>query len=66
MAATAPHEDKAFNHGIHIMAAVFTAGAWSPVWALRWLAHKADRNREATFEIALQCTAIEQHLDRRS
>ena len=63
MAATAPHEDKAFNHGIHIIATVASFGAWGPVWGLRWLAHKADRNREATFEIARQCTAIEQRLE---
>ena len=65
MAATAPHSDKQFQHGIHILATVLTFGCWGGVWSLRWLAHKADRTREATYEIALQCDAIEKRLEDR-
>ena len=64
MTATAPHQDKPFSHGPHIIATVFTFGAWGGIWLWRWMMHKVDRNREALYEIALHLDAIEARLDR--
>ena len=50
-AMAAPHKDRQFSHGIHIIASVATLGVWAPVWLFRWTMHKIDRNREAIFEL---------------
>ena len=52
MPATAPHQDKSFSHGPHIIGTVLTFGGWAGIWIWRLTMHKIDRNREALFEIA--------------
>ena len=54
----APHEDRQFSHGIHIIAAVASFGIWVPVWLFRWTMHKIDRNREAIYDIDQKLDAI--------
>ena len=54
----APHEDRQFNHGIHIITAVASFGIWVPVWLFRWTMHKIDRNREAIYDIDRKLDAI--------
>ena len=63
MTATAPHQDRRFGHGIHIVAMIFTFGFWFPIWIARWTMHKIDRNREALYEIATHLDTIEARLD---
>ena len=58
MTATAPHQDKPFSHGPHIIGTVLTFGGWAGIWIWRLTAHKIDRNREALYEIALQLDQI--------
>ena len=59
MTATAPHHDRQFSHGIHIVAMILTFGGWSPIWMMRWTMHKIDRTREAVYEVALRVDGIE-------
>ena len=54
----APHEDREFSHGIHIVATVVTFGFWAPVWLARWTMHKIDRNREAIYEVERKLEAM--------
>ena len=54
----APHEDRQFSHGIHIIASVVSFGFWVPVWLFRWTMHKVDRNREAIYEVERKLDAL--------
>ena len=54
----APHEDRQFNHGTHIIASVVSLGVWVPVWPYRWMMHKIDRNREAIYEVERKIDAL--------
>ena len=54
----APHEDRQFSHGPHIIASIVSLGAWVPVWLFRWTMHKIDRNREAIYEVERKLDAI--------
>ena len=58
----APHEDRPFGHGIHVIASVATFGIWSPVWFFRWTMHKIDRTREAVYDVSQQLLALEAQL----
>ena len=58
MTATAPHQDKPFSHGPHIIGTILTLGGWAGIWFWRLTLHKIDRNREALYEIALQLDQI--------
>ncbi len=54
----APHQDKDFNHSVHIIAMVLSLGVWMPVWLTRWSMHKVDRTREAVYEIEQRLDAM--------
>ena len=54
----APHEDRQFSHGIHVIASIASLGVWLPVWLFRWTMHKIDRNREAIYELERKLDAL--------
>ena len=56
---SAPHQDKDFNHSVHIIAIILTLGFWTPIWLTRWNMHKVDRTREAVYEIEQRLDAME-------
>ena len=60
---TPMHQDKPFEHGIHIVLIIVTFGVWFPVWLSRWQMHKIDRVREAQDELARQIEKMAEKRD---